>query len=403
MNESDKYKEIDSLLGQLVKQPTLKELFDNRVAELKMPPTTALKVLGFGYTPLKRLLEGSESTVDIVKLFKLADFLQLPKEQIVKMYAESLERSHYTISDITSPDKVKFIKENFDLAGLRKAGFINNISDFANVESRIIQRLGLKSIFEYRKPAGDVAFSSAAFNPDHHQTRSIWLRQAMTCFEEINNPYPYHRAELIKIFPQIRWYSTDAETGMLRIVRALFRLGITVIFLPKLENLKVKGATLVINDKPCVVLTNWYDLYPSLWFTLLHELYHVLFDLEDIGISKYHVTDDSNDQASVRQREALADNFSREYLLPNEKLNMIRSSLSDKAIVDHFAQQNHVHSSIVYAFHAFDRGKLDRKAWARTRQNSPPLSQSIVDISFLWDDPRSIEEITKERKQKTYN
>lgn len=403
---NDQYSDIESILHGLFKPPTLKELFEQKLVELRMAPTTALGILGFGSIPLKRLLEGSETMVDIAKLFKLADFLQLPKGQVVKMYAESLERTHYQISDVSSPDKVKFIKKNFDLATLRKAGFIESISDFQEIEKRILSRLGMKSIMEYSKPPVDIAFSSTEFKPDHHLTRSFWTRQAIACFEELANPYDYKRDKLIEYFPEIRWHSTKPENGLHAVVRRLFKLGVTVIFLPGLENLKVRGATMVVNGKPCIVLTNLFDFYPSLWFTLIHELYHVLLDLEEIRESKYHLSDDSNDQASVQQREALADEFAREYLLPREKMEKIRARVTDATganAVHDFAIDNHIHPSIIYAFHAFERGKLDRKAWMRTRRHSPPLAQSIIDISFSWNDGRSIEEICKERKIRTYN
>jgi len=407
---NDQYNDIESILHGLFKPPTLKELFEQKLAELRMPPTTALGILGFGSIPLKRLLEGSETVVDIAKLFKLADFLQLPKDEVIKMYTESLERAHFQLSEVTSPDKVKFIKKNFDLVTLRKAGFIESISDFQDIENRILSRLGLKSIMEYRKPPVDLAFSSTEFKPDHHLTRSFWTSQAISCFEELTNPYhnkyKYKRDELIKYFPEIRWHSTKPEGGLHAVVRRLFKLGVTVIFLPALENLKVRGATMVVNDKPCIVLTNLFDFYPSLWFTLIHELYHVLLDLDDIRESKYHLSDDSNDQASVQQREALADEFAREYLLPGEKMERIRTRVTDPTgvnAVHDFAIENHIHPSIIYAFHAFERGKLDRKAWMRTRRYSPPLAQSIIDISLSWKDSRSIEEICKELKIRTYN
>lgn len=399
--DDNTFPDLNDLLGNINKPPTLKELFELKLKELKMAPTTAQNYLGIGYKPLKRLLSGTETTIDLVNLFKLADFLQRPKEEVIQLYTKALEQNHYGTDHASSADKVKFIKENFDLVVLRDAGFIDSISDFVQIEKRLLTRLGLRSIFEYRRPPIDVAFSATGYKPDYAQTRSLWVYQAVSLLRELDNPFPYDRDELTKFFPEIRWHSTNPSNGLHHVVKRLYKLGVTVIFLPALRNLRVRGATIVVNDKPCIVLTNYFDLYPSLWFTLLHELYHVLFDLEEIQVSKYHLTDDSNDQASVAQREELADDFAREYLFPSEKLEYIRPLLRDASLVHNYAKMNHVHPSIIYAFHAFSK-KDDRMAWARTRRYSPPLADSIAGISFLWTDREDLEESVKQKRTTTY-
>jgi Zn-dependent peptidase ImmA (M78 family) len=397
MSDKNKYKYADSLLGELFKKPTLKELFEAKLDELNMKPTTAQKVLDIGYKPLKRILESTETTINLINLFKLADFLQLPRERVVRLYTESLEKTVYKVSEVTSSEKVKFIKDNFDLAVLRKAGLIDSISDFDQAEKKITARLGLKSIFEYREPPIEIAFSSGNFNSKHHRTRSFWIQSAIPCFVEINNPYQYERDQLVNFFQQIRQYST-INNGLVQIVKILFKMGITTIFQPSLQNLKLRGATFVVNNKPCIVLTDYVGFYPTLWFALIHELYHVLFDLEDINTSRYHLSDDSNDTASVREREALADNFAREYLFSKDKLKAIRRNLRYHSLVCEFAEDNHVDPSIIYAFYAFDQGKNDRMAWARLRRYSPPVKPIVDAISFPWNGSVDIEKIIKSKK-----
>lgn len=402
MGDNSKYRDIDSLLGGLFKPPTLKELFEEKLAELNMPPTTASHILGIGYKPLKRLLESTETTVDIIKLFKLADFLQLPKDRVVKIYTESLERNQYQITEATSPEKVKFIKENFDLAILKKAGFLESISDFGEIERRILSRLGLRSIFEYKRPPVDIAFSAGSINTEYHSIRAFWIQSAINCFTALGNPYSYSRDGLVKYFPQIRWHSMNQESGLGQVVKSLFKLGITVIFQPPLQNLKVWGATFIVNERPCIVLSNYYEFYPTLWFTLIHELYHVLFDLDDIRQSRYHLSDDSNEQASVRERELLANNFSREYLFSKQKLEEVKANMREHHFVKEYALNNHVDPSIVYAFYAFDQGKVDRMAWARVRRYSPPTVCTQA-IGFEWKEKKEVDEIAKSRRMTIYN
>lgn len=397
----DRYKDIDALLGNLFEPTTLKGLFEKQLQELDISSTTALGILGISYRTLNGILEGTQKSVDYTNLIKLAVFLKIPKEQLIKLYVDSLEKNYPFIS--VSSEKINFIKENFDLAALKKSGLIDSITDFEQVEQRILSRLGLRTIFEYQKPPVDVAFSSGQFNPKNQLTRSFWIHAATTCFDEISNPNEYSREELIRQFPQIRWYSTNIEKGLLQVIKILYKLGVTVIYQPPLQGLKLRGATFAVNDKPCIVLTNYYGFYPTLWFALIHELYHVLFDFDEIKADRYHLTDDLNDQQSVLEREKLADDFAREYLFSKEKLNELRKYLNDPIYVKNYALDNHVHPSIVYVFQAFDDGASDRRSWARAKKYCPDIKLSTDAIDIPWNDDKNIEDVFRARRLTIYN
>lgn len=399
----DKFSDIDALLNGIMMpdKPTLQELFDKKLREFKMTLSAASKIIGMQPRAVKKILNGSQKLLDVSNLPSIANFLEIPREEVIKLFLEALERNSPTSAGASS-NRVSFIKENFDLIVLRKAKFIQSITDFKHIEKRITARLGLKSIFEYRKPTIDIAFSSGSFKPENDRTRAFWIRAAMACFEEIDNPNEYSRQDLIALFPRLRWHTMNVEHGLTEIIKQLYKIGITVVFQPPLLTLQVKGATFNINRKPCIVLTNYVGFYPTLWFALIHELYHVLFDWEEIKEGKYHLTDDSNEQLSVREREKEADSFARNYLFSNEKMDRVRPYLSDTEYVKEFARDNHVHPSLIYAFHAFDVGDTDRMAWARAKRNSPPVGDSIEVIDLPWVDENPVEELLHKYKSEVY-
>lgn len=384
---NDRFKDIDDLLNGIIKpeRVTLKQLFEDKLHEFKIAPTAAYKIIGIQSRTIKGMLNGSQKKIDITNLIKIANFLQLPKTRVAELYLEAVEENFPTYN--ISPEKIDFIKKNFDLAVLKKAGLINNITDFEHIENRIVARLGLRSINEYKKPSVDVAFSSGLFKPENDNTRAFWIKAATVCFEEIDNPYPYDRQALVKIFPSFRWHTMNVERGLEEIIKALFKVGVTVIFQPPMQTLQLRGATFNYNDKPCIVLTNYMGFYSTLWFALIHELYHVLFDWEEIKRNKYHLTDDSNEQLSVRIREEEADNFAREYLFSKEKIRKIRPYLNDLSYVKEYAVENNIHHSFIYVFNAFDLQKDNRKAWAWARKLSPSVEDSIKSIDIPWDKP----------------
>lgn len=386
---------IDELLSNALKKEGLKELFDKKLDELKLNKTNVQEILDIPYRALNGILNGTQKLVDVTNLIKVADFLQLPKEEVFRLYVDAVQRKYSTYN--VSPKKIKFIKENFDLTVLKKAGLIDTVTDFDHIEKRITSRLGFKTIYEYKKPNIDIAFSSGLFKPKNLLTRLFWIRAAACTFEEIDNPHEYNREELIKFFPQICWFTMNVERGLTEVIKALFRIGIAVIYQPPLQGLQLRGATFSLNDKPCIVLTNYLGFYSTLWFCLLHELYHVLFDWEDIKNNCYHLTDDDNDELTVQEREKDADNFAAEFLFSKEKLLKVRPHLHDFIYVKNFAMENHVHESIIYAFNAFDK-KHDHKAWARTKRYSPPVVKAIQNIEYPWSERRPFEEMVSQHK-----
>jgi HTH-type transcriptional regulator / antitoxin HigA len=400
-DNKDKIQDINAILNNILKPetPGLKELFDNKVAELQITSTNVLEILNIQHRALKGILEGTQKMVDVTNLIKLANFLQLPKEDVIKLYIDSLEKTYS--ENIVSPKKIKFIQENFDLAALKKAGFIDSISDFENIESKLVSFLGLKSIFEYKRPSIKPAFSAGLVKPKNELTRSLWIHSAMTYFEDINNPYEYDRKTLIEYFPNIRWH--NVEFGLLTIIKDLYKLGVTVIYQAPLPALHLRGATFSINDKPCIVLTNYVGFYGTLWFALIHELFHVLFDWDEIRNNIYHLSDQDENELVVKEKEKEANSFAREYLFPKEKMNQINYNINNSVFVEEFAKNNHVHPSIIYVFNAYDSSKTNRVAWARARKNEPDISKCISHLENPWKSSKPINQIVREKKLEIYN
>ena len=401
-NREDRFKNINSILNDALKPESLKELFEKKLHDLEIAPTTVLSILDISHRTLKGILEGTKKLVDFTNLIKLANFLQVSREQVIKLYLQSLEENFPT-TEICSSETIQFIKQNFDLAILKKNKVIDNLTDFAEIEKRIVCRLGLRSIFEYKKPAMDIAFSSGSFKPKNALTRSFWIAAAKACFEEIDNPNQFDKEAILDYFPRIRWHSTDVEHGLVNVIKTLYKYGVTVIYQPPLHTLQLRGATFSVNDKPCIVLTNYVGFYGTLWFALIHELLHVLFDWEEIKINKYHLSDDSNEELSVREKEQETNKYAREYLFSSEKMSKVKPYLNDVGYVNEFAADNHIHPSLIYVFNAYDTGRTDRTAWARARRQDANIKDCIEPIDIPWDDNIAFDKVIKQRKLKLYN
>ncbi len=395
----DKYREVDALLGGLFHSDSLREHFDNKIRNLSISSTTAATIIGVQLRALNGILDGNQKIIDITIISKLASFLQLSREKIVNLYLDEVEKNFPTAT--IPANKVEFIKSNFDLAVLRKAKWINNIIDFAHIEQRLVARLGLKSILEYKKPSVDVAFCVGTRKLKNELTRAVWIKAAQACFEEIDNPHRYDRDALVKLFPRLRWYTMNVDRGFPEVIRLLHQIGITVVLQPSLPTLQLRGATFNHGGKPCIIVTDYVGFYPTLWFALFHELYHVLFDWEEIKENQYHITDDDNNQLSVQEHEKEANDFAGEYLFSRDKVEAVKRLLHDEVYVKQFAADNHVHPSVVYSQCAFNLPK-SRSAWALARSHSPAASETVNKFGIALENGELVEELVQPLKKTLY-
>ena len=388
---------VDDLIVGVLKPETLKEVFERRLIELKIAPTTASEIIDIDYRAMLNIVNGSKTIADFTNLVKIANFLQISTTEATRMYVNLIERNFPEQGMITT-EEVKFIKENFDLAALKKAKFINSITDFNEICHKLTRILGLRIILDYKKPGADVAFSSGKITPKNENNRSQWIAFARDTFEEINNQNEYDRGALIEYFPKIRWHSTNVELGLTSVIRDLYKIGVTVIYQDALPSLHLRGATFSVNEKPCVVLTNYRGYYPTLFFALVHELFHVLFDWDEIIANTYHLSDDDERELSVKEKENEADQFARDYLFSKEKTRLIRPHLnSNSKYVEKFSIDNHVHPSFAYVFSAFDLGKSYRWAWALANTFNPKkeMEELLLKLKNPWDNPKTIKEHAK--------
>ncbi|HKG06057.1 MAG TPA: hypothetical protein VKB19_06355 [Pedobacter sp.] len=388
---SDKRFDVDKILDDLFPKTSLNEIFEKRLYELDIPPTKSLEILNIEYRALQGMLLGTKKMVDCTNFIKLANFLRIPRNEVVSLYLDELEKN-FPDSPEYPKRKVDFIKENFDLAALRKAKFINSLTDYAEIESRINRRFGYKSIFEYQPLSRGVAFSAGVIEPKKKQSRNLWIENTLDAFRELANPYEYDRAKLIKYIPSIRWQCTNIEEGLLYVITDLFRLGVSVLYQSPLSNLHIRGATFVINDKPCIALTNYKNFYPTLWFALIHEIYHTLFDLDEISENTYHVSDDEEKDLSLKDKEDEANKFAQEYFFSADKMQKAKPHIDNRAFIKKFAAENHIDPSFIYVFYANEFGAADEKAWQRAHRYNPNFDNIKNSLDLSWIEERSIRE-----------
>jgi HTH-type transcriptional regulator/antitoxin HigA len=136
--------------------------------------------------------------------------------------------------------------------------------------------------------------------------------------------------------------------------RILSESGIRFLVLESLAHTRIDGACFWLNQSsPVVVLSLRYDRIDGFWFTLFHELGHVL---HRHGLTEYESVDanlvGSGAQAFEEKSaiEQLVDKFAVEQLVPKKVLDYFIARVKPlyyKTKVNDFARHNGVHPGIV--------------------------------------------------------
>jgi len=218
--------------------------------------------------------------------------------------------------------------------------------DCEEIENRILSFFGLNNMYEYESEISGALFSRTK-KSTHDKMMEFWVKSAYLQFQKVDNPNEYERDSLLELISKVRPYTRYVENGLTTVVKALFNIGITVIIQSYLTKTQIRGGTFLVNGKPCIVLTDFNKRYDTLWFTLLHELCHVLFDLDTIKTTSYHLSGEPD----IFLIEEEANQFARDYLLSPEKLGIVKPFIFSDGVVEEYAKQWKVHSSIIYGLY----------------------------------------------------
>ncbi|MBD5493257.1 MAG: ImmA/IrrE family metallo-endopeptidase, partial [Lachnospiraceae bacterium] len=113
------------------------------------------------------------------------------------------------------------------------------------------------------------------------------------------------------------------------IYKAFHEAGVIFVILPNLSGAKINGATKKIGNKVMLMVNDRQLSADSFWFTLFHEIGHILNG--DYGISF---------EMENGEQEALADKYAEDTLIPKDLYqNFIRSKEFDLQSIKDFATQ----------------------------------------------------------------
>lgn len=197
-------------------------------------------------------------------------------------------------------------------------------------------------------------------------TLLLWQAAVVQKAEIIRLPTKFRRSEFgAADLRRIAKMSTKLD-GPRRAVRALIEKGVLVIVMPALPGTFLDGAVMSSSSgAPIIGLTLRHDRVDSFWFTLLHELAHVVLHFAKLTESHIAFIDDMEiESADKEEREA--DALARDSLIPPDILsNVVWGPMTVYDDLLSLAAQAQVHLSVVAG------------RWQRDHQNYKKFARLI--------------------------
>lgn len=198
--------------------------------------------------------------------------------------------------------------------------------------------------------------SSAAFASDIPAVTS-WLRIGELRAQQIRCE-PYDKNALVRLLPDLRALTLEAESAVWlpELIHRCSTVGVAVVAEPELPGTRINGATRWMTpDKVLVQISGRHKTDDIVWFTLFHELGHLLK-----GHSKKAIF--INEGEAHQGDEAEADDFARNVLIPPSESHNLDRLRTDRDVVE-FADFVGVSPGIVV-------GRLQHDGtWPRNRGN----------------------------------
>lgn len=191
--------------------------------------------------------------------------------------------------------------------------------------------------------ASGVAYRQTRASKAKDQCVAAWVREAEIVAEGLEVA-EFDGQQLLSSLDQLRRLTRKRSDEIMDPVQEICAAaGVAVVLVPELHNTGISGcARWLSNRKALVGLTLRYKTDDQLWFTLFHELGHILLHRNKHSFVVDNAEKDLSDRVvdpEMQQYEAEASRFSADTLIPPRKLaEFIRRGVFTNKSIHDFAE-----------------------------------------------------------------
>jgi len=221
---------------------------------------------------------------------------------------------------------------------LVKRSWIKMHESVDELEAEIRKFLNIVSIDEAPTLVGN--FRQSVCRAPHIPSQLAWVKRAENIARQ-QKVKPFDHANIEEALPYLLQLSLYPR-AVAHIPGLLSEMGIHFVYVPHLPKTYLDGALFYCDNNPVIALSLRYDRIDSFWFTLMHEMGHLVEQHEGIII-------DDLDENTEDERELKANQLARDWLIPpNDFDSFTRNKrLYSKSAIEQFAASIGRHPGIV--------------------------------------------------------
>ena len=200
-----------------------------------------------------------------------------------------------------------------------------------------------------------------------------WIQTAMNLARGIETK-PFDRKKLVSYLPELRSMTLQRPEVFYPRMKEIFsECGVVFILLPHLKNSGVNGAVKWVNSDRVIMVMNNRGLYADkFWFSLFHEIKHVLQQ----KVKTTFISGDSKEMQNFNDAlEKEADDFATNYLIPQDAfMKFSPNKFTSDEDICMFAKSIGIHLGIV-------AGRLQHEKIIGQNRCSKLKEQYVIEIS----------------------
>ncbi len=187
---------------------------------------------------------------------------------------------------------------------LLKRSWIQAAETVDDLESEVFAFLGVSSPDEV--PSLAVRLRASAARGPEASAQIAWVKR-VEFLASAQQLVRFDAARLEQAIPDLLACALHPE-DVARVPPLLTSLGVHLVLVPHLPKTFLDGAAFYLNNQPVVALTLRYDRIDAFWFTLMHELAHIVKGHPGVYLDDLEAQDRD-------EREAEADEQARDWLI----------------------------------------------------------------------------------------
>ena len=238
-----------------------------------------------------------ELIIDISDAFS---FSEKERQDFITLY------TNYRIKNIeaNSENLVKVKAELFEkypISEMIKKGWIEKTNDYNILLEQCKKLLNIRSLNEITPLTYNLHYRKSENNNFEPINANIWRKVAEAKTKEVILP-KYSQEKLEHLLQQVNEY-TIKENGVSEFLSKLNEVGVKFVYLSHLSKTYLDGAAFLSKGSPVIAMTGRYDRLDNFWFTISHEIVHVLKHLNDEN--DFFIDDSfSSDENNTFEKEA---------------------------------------------------------------------------------------------------